>query len=246
MSRDSAKPSPVTNEDIFNTLQGIIKQNQDLKDEIHTLKNEIKEELNNLKQKNEELENENKSLKNRLISTEHKLKKYNIVIYGLKEVKEGNEFTQTLSFLQNQVKVNCSEKDIRDAYRIGKQKITGRIRPTLVELSTYKVKKEIFQQVHNLKGLQIFVSNDYTKEELDKRKVLSDNLKLAKAQNLQANIKNNNLLVESQLFTYEDLLNIPISSRNFRKKKFTGKEEDIKPTNQRKNSTRTTSKSGHS
>ncbi|KAG5885240.1 hypothetical protein JTB14_032939 [Gonioctena quinquepunctata] len=94
----------------------------------------------------------------------------------MEEIEEGNEIIQVLLLFKNQVKVNSLENDIRDVYRIGTEKLTGKIRPILVEQSTYLV---FFSESLQPEGQKIFILNDYAMENLAKTKVLSENLKSA-------------------------------------------------------------------
>ncbi|KAJ8935704.1 hypothetical protein NQ314_012681 [Rhamnusium bicolor] len=93
------------------------------------------------KTQNKELIEENQKLAARVQSLEKKSKKYNIIIYGLQGI-ENETHKDVLSLINNKLKIACTEKDIRDAYRIGK-KDKEAIRPLVVELLSYNLKSQI-------------------------------------------------------------------------------------------------------
>lgn len=121
----------ITNKNIYDLLQNVLKKTDkiettsdrntdDLKQEIRNLKTEIKQELEGLRRENEEIKRENQNLKTRILTTERKLKKYNLVLYGIKE--EENIVDETdciLNIINEKLEINCQSFDIRDHYRIG-------------------------------------------------------------------------------------------------------------------------------
>ncbi|CAH1979539.1 unnamed protein product [Acanthoscelides obtectus] len=75
----------VTLEDIYKLIK---EGNQELKGQINSVSktvNEAKKEINNINNKYRDIEKENSLLKSKILNLENKLKKYNIVIYGIKE-----------------------------------------------------------------------------------------------------------------------------------------------------------------
>nr|CAH7718088.1 unnamed protein product [Callosobruchus chinensis] len=114
-------PSSITNEDILKLIK---ETNIQMKAEIEQLnKNvtQLKTELGKVNLKYKDIGEENIALKNKVQNLEHKLKKYNIVIYGVSETEE-TAITQTVNFINNQLKVKVHENIIRDVYRIGKNR----------------------------------------------------------------------------------------------------------------------------
>lgn len=207
---------PISNEDIFTLLQNIstqnsniVQQNKDIKKDIENMNTKITEiciELEKTKIQNNELIEQNKILKTRVYSLEKKTKKYNIVIYGLK----GNEneiLKDLLIFFNDTLKITCCEKDIRDAYRIGKPNKEN-IRPLVVELLTYNLKSQILLNAkQGLKDSGIYIALDYTQEDYKKRKFLHVQLKLAREKGYRATIKNDILTVNGENYKYEELIN---------------------------------------
>nr|CAI5859074.1 unnamed protein product [Callosobruchus analis] len=77
--------SPITIEDVYNL---IVNSNKDLKEDIQQInKNhfDVRTELEKTNIKFKEVEKENTLLKNKVLALENKLKKFNIVIYGIND-----------------------------------------------------------------------------------------------------------------------------------------------------------------
>lgn len=208
----------VSNIDLYNLLLEVKKKNEELqiqnnntkeeiKQEIRSTKIEIFQELANLKQENNELKKENQILKYRLLNCERKLKKFNLIFYGLQEEEEELVGIQNILDLINQkLNIDCNFSDIRDIYRIG-QKTADKNRPTVVEFINYKLRTEILANSKKLKGTGIFITNDYTPEDYEKHKILIAHLKTARSNNHHAVIKNNVLIINGDKYTCEDLEN---------------------------------------
>lgn len=182
----------------------IVEQNRDIKEDLKRFKEESKTYIENLKKENKELKEENCSLKNRLIATERKVKKYNLLIYGL-QGEEQQTFQSVVSLFKNKLGVSCSENDIRDAYRVGK-KSEGKARSVVVELSTNRLKFDILQNCNKLKGSGIFITLDHTPEDLLKQKFLISQQNLAREKNIPAKIKNNSLFINGNHYSYDALI----------------------------------------
>nr|CAH7750017.1 unnamed protein product [Callosobruchus chinensis] len=127
----------------------------------------------------------------------------------LEEKRETEEtaITQTVNFINNQLKVKVHENIIRHAYRIGKkQEGQLKFRPLVVEFLNYTTKQSILISAKKLpRGCGFYITNDYTQEEYNKRKVLYSHLRKAREDHNSAYIKNNILYVNGGQYSYEDL-----------------------------------------
>lgn len=207
----------VSIKDVYDLIQGLVKKNEEiveqnnkikeeLKNEIKDLKKDICEEFLQIRDENAKLKKENENLKQRLLVNERKHKKYNLILYGMKEKDNELEDIQTvLELFNTKLNVVCSYTDLRDIYRIYTK--NGKIKPILIEFVNYKLKKEIQANAKELKGSGIYISNDYTTEDYKKQKILRAHLKKARLNNKEATIKNNILIINNKKFTYEDLIN---------------------------------------
>lgn len=211
----------ISNKDIFQLLQSVLQKTDNIETQIQTNKKELKQEIRNnnaeikkelaiLKQGNDELKKENEYLRDRLLKTERKLKKYNLIIYGLtEEENRSDEITSLLNLFNEKLNIDCQFADIRDYYRIGK-KTEEKNRPAAVEFVNYQLKVDILANSRQLKGTGIFLSNDYILEDYAQRKILYKNLKVARKNNCVAFIKSNALIVNGETYTSEELENNPI------------------------------------
>nr|CAI5831929.1 unnamed protein product [Callosobruchus analis] len=128
--------SPISIEDVYNL---IVNSNKDLKEDIQQInKNlfDVRTELEKTNMKFKEIEKENTLLKNKVIALENKLKKFNIVIYG----------------------INDSEKNLADEN--GKtDNSLNRPKPVVVELQSFQTKQSILAASKKLpKGSGIFIT----------------------------------------------------------------------------------------
>lgn len=201
----------ISNNDLYNLLIETQKQNanlyselfQEIKEDIKSLKEEISKEVSQLKTENKNLKEENKQLRDRLATTERKLKKYNLIVYGVPG-EENETFDKVVDIINTKINVTCSNHNIKDIYRIGQPSI-DKPRPVVVELISYRLKTDILANAKKLKGSGIFISHDLTPEDYEKRKLLNKQLKLAREKQLNAKIKKNTLIVNGEVFTYEEL-----------------------------------------
>ncbi|CAH2015862.1 unnamed protein product [Acanthoscelides obtectus] len=97
----------VTLEDIYKLIK---EGNQELKGQINSFSetvNEAKKEINNINNKYRDIEKENSLLKSKILNLENKLKKYNIVIYGVKKSDKGS-MEDTLSTIEGKLEFQTS------------------------------------------------------------------------------------------------------------------------------------------
>lgn len=147
----------------------------------------------------EELKSENKKLREKLCSLEKNKRQNNIIIFGLKE----NE--QSLSDLMELIKAKISSdlniplenRDINTIYRIGNKNTSNKDRPILVTFVNGWKKTEIMRNRNKLKD--VYATEDYPKEVLDKRKELQEKLVEERKKGNFAVIKYDKLIVKEGL-----------------------------------------------
>lgn len=125
----------ITNENIYQLIQGLmlksdeIKQQnelikEELKNELQIVRAELKGELEKIKNENQLLREENIKLKEKISQIERQTRKYNIVVYGLKEEETEVEDIQAFLNLINQhLEIEIRFEDLRDIFRFGKKAI---------------------------------------------------------------------------------------------------------------------------
>lgn len=211
--------SDISNKDLYILLQNVMKKNEEIhnqnieiKNAINTIKEEYEHNIAAIKSECNNLREENIQLKKRVLNLERKTKKYNIVIYGLKECSlRKEEETEIQNLFNRNLELNYSPREIRDFYRIGK-KDQNKCRPLLVEFNNYSTRDNVFQNISKLKNTKFFITPDLTPEDYSIQKSLRNTIKVVKEKYPQAYIKKNILFVNRQQFAAEEIntLTIPI------------------------------------
>ncbi|XP_028036131.1 uncharacterized protein LOC114247371 [Bombyx mandarina] len=130
----------------------------------------IIEENEQLKQKLSDLEKEMEYLK-------REKKSNNIIIFGL-EKRENSTlelFNNVKMTFKEALDINVEQSEINKLYRLGKNIVQNKSRPVLCSFTNAWRKDEIMKNRKSLKN--IYVSEDYSKEILEKRKALLPRLK---------------------------------------------------------------------
>lgn len=145
------------------------------------------------------------ALEKKNLMLERRLRKNNIVIFGL--TIDGSEIVeQVITKLNGLLNLEITRSHINNIYRIGKRNNP----PVIIEFVSYLRKAEIFknpEKLKALKGTKIAISNDLCEEDRETHKLLRKHLKLAREQNKQARIVGHRLEVENSLYTIDELEN---------------------------------------
>lgn len=174
---------------------------EELKKQINDLKADVISTTNNLEKKIIELEAENKTLKQNVIHLERRVRKNNLIIFGI-SVEEPNLTTSVLKIF-NDIGVTIEVGDLNDVYRI----TTTNSNPVVVEFISYQQKLLVLKNVHKLKGKNIFVAKDLSIEDRKKNKILLHHQKQARAKGELAYIKGEKLYIGNQPYTINQLEN---------------------------------------
>lgn len=198
---NSETQKDLTNEELFSKICTKIEA---LEAKFDKLSENLATKVENYIKVTEELTEENKYLKNKVEYLENKVRRNNVVIYGL-DIKE-NLYENTVSQLENLLEVKINQWDFNNIYKIGQQ--NNNDKPILVEFTSVIKKQEILKNCHKLKGKGVYINNDMSQQNREKHKLLRKYLNKAKNDNTPAYIKNNNLIIQGEITTYEDLLKI--------------------------------------
>ena len=178
-----------------------------LMEEIKLLRKDLeKTELNIKKTISEEykekIEIECASINRRLEGIERKIKKNNIVIYGLEINTYATEIliSTATQLFKKQLKLDISSADINNVYAIGK----GHQKLVVVEFLSFLTKLKVLKQTKSLKGTNIFINNDQTISQQKTSKILRRQLKLAKKEDANAYIQKEKLYTAQGVFTVKD------------------------------------------
>lgn len=197
----------VTNQQIFEVIQEVKKQNNDIRADIQDIKRDLAEHrlrVLELEEKVGELVSENSRLKERVKYSEEAAKRNQVVVFGLEERTEDSLENRIIDTFTNILLVNIKPQDLDNIYRIG-TKSEGRHRPVVVRFVRYFVKRQILQNLKKLKGTGITVTNDLTIEQQQNQKLLYKYFKIAKSKNFEAKISKNYLIVNENTFSVTDL-----------------------------------------
>ena len=112
---------------------------------------------------------ETRSVMDKLLNLENFSRKNNIKLWGIK-LKEGQHLLDLVLMVLSEEQITLNSSDIERIHFVGP--VTSQSRPVLMRLHHYKNKLAIMDKRSSLKKRGIFVSEDYPKEILDRRKVI--------------------------------------------------------------------------
>lgn len=181
----------------------IEQQTNVLKNAISDLREQQDKQYQDLKAENENLQLALEKQKG-IISAMNRLN--NVIIYGIPEDPKENR-----NSLVNKIKILCienlkttiSNSDINWARRLGKPQTKPR--PILLSLTTNLKKWQILECGPNLKGSDLFLSDDLAPEERLRRKYLNNVRKVEIRNGAKCQWKNRNLVINGELKSFEDL-----------------------------------------
>lgn len=195
---------------------------QHIRSEQDYFRNEIKrltKENKELKEENEKVRKENKEIKQELKEIRRSMdmydkerKKNNIILSGIKMDIEDQMILKEA--IENIIK-NYLELDIK----IKKVKKIGN-KTCLVELNKEEEKTEIIQNKHKLKEIkteQIYINEDLTRGEMEKRRQLREKAKEEKSKGKTVKIGYNKITVDGKEWRWnnrEKKIEAPCSSKN--------------------------------
>ncbi|XP_063836439.1 uncharacterized protein LOC135085596 [Ostrinia nubilalis] len=145
----------------------------EMQNQTKDILSQMDEKLSPIKQELEELRLENLQLKDKLKSIEKHHKKNNIIIHGLEEgdLPENDLLTEIKEKFKTSLDISLEDRDINKIMRLGKKDLEkSRPRPVLIEFVNNWKKNQIMKNKKHLKD--IFATEDYPKDVLQKRKQL--------------------------------------------------------------------------
>lgn len=207
----------LTNNELYVKLLEAIKQEglntkEDIKKEIIIENKKILEHIEIQNKRIAELEEKFNKLELKHKNLEKQFRKNNVVIFGLEINKdlEDNLPVFILDKIEELLDIKLQIFDISNIYLMKTEKGT----PVKVEFVSYLKKSLILQNANKLKGSKIFISQDLSYEDRQNLTILRKNLKYAKNQNYSAKIKNNKLIVNDNIYTVDQLMDMEIDEQN--------------------------------
>lgn len=89
-------------------------------------------------------------------------------------------------------------------HRIGKP---GNQRPVIIFFQDFNEKEQVLMNANKLKGTEVSIQNDYSKETLRKRKLLWESAKNEKLQGKKVALVHDKLRVDKEKFVWDDITN---------------------------------------
>ncbi|CAG9763442.1 unnamed protein product [Ceutorhynchus assimilis] len=172
-----------------------LKQTEKLTKQIHLSETNVTKLLKATEKKVQKLEEKN-------VQLERKVRRNNIILYGLKKQNgDRNLVKDSITKINELLSTNFKVSDINNIYRLGKA-------PVLIEFLSFLKKSEIFNNPDKLRGLKdtgCAISNDLCEEDRRELNILRKYLKRAKEENKSARIKGLKLEIENKTYTAKEL-----------------------------------------
>ncbi|XP_049871722.1 uncharacterized protein LOC126370734 [Pectinophora gossypiella] len=180
-------------------------QNAELKDSItNSIMEKMDEKLIPIIKENKKLKTEVEKLEREIEYLKRAEKNNNIVVFGLEENEQSSiELIQKLKETFNlDLNIKIEEYDINKIYRLGNRKSdSNKTRPVLCSFVNNWKKTEIIKNKKNLKN--IYITEDYSKDVLGKRKELQAKLIEERQKGNIAYLKYDKLIVKENNHSQE-------------------------------------------
>ncbi|CAG9766647.1 unnamed protein product [Ceutorhynchus assimilis] len=179
-----------TNEEYNKLLEAInqsaSKTSTEIREYIKSEHEKLFDSLNEQQKNIQVLQNRCASLENQVLVLERRLRKNNIIIYGLEIPKENeNLVTKVSTFFKNVLNVDTQENDFNNVFALSKN------------------------TEQNSKSYPIKVEFDLCVQDRQEHKILQQHLKLARGKNQNAKIvRGNRLVINGDIYTAKDLQEI--------------------------------------
>ncbi|KAJ2940248.1 hypothetical protein O0L34_g11817 [Tuta absoluta] len=171
-------------------MEEIEKQNSKQTQTItENLNKTLEEHLSPLRQENEALRSELEILRSKVKYLDLKSRKNNVVLHGIVETETNQQelmdlvlkFLNSISPAKSTLKENqeWDRWEINNAYRIGKR-LENKIRPIKVSCTLAWRRNELLKNKKKLPE-NVYISEDFTKEELEERRALGPKIKEARS-----------------------------------------------------------------
>lgn len=133
---------------------------------------------------------------------ENRSRRNNLIIFGLNEAENETalELTQTVQANVFQ-RVNVNPESIERIHRLGKKRRSPR--PTIVRFYNYREKMEILRNCNRLKGTNISVSEDFSRQVQSLRKCLWDSARDERNRGAKVRLVYDKIAVDGSLFYWD-------------------------------------------
>lgn len=203
-------------EELMKGIQDKLDRMDKRSERIETKIDTFQKELQNVKQENIRLKEENKELctkiteqENRIEILERESRKKKIIVKGIQETEEESELIlkekirKMLQKIEIPINMETETWEVRRIGRIFQDRKTPR--PIIIEFASWNKKMEVLKAAKKLKGSDIWISEDYTKQVQQQRKILIGHMKEARSKGYRANISYNKLIINGEYYNTEQV-----------------------------------------
>lgn len=143
-----------------------------------TILHTVDEKLKPVIAENEKLRSEVETLNKKIQFLEVNARKNNLVLHGIPEAEDENidNLHSVAIRIIKELDVELENSDINKVQRIGKKIDNEKIRPILLSTTTLQKKVQILRNKKKMKE-KTYITQDYSKEEMEKRKAKADNFR---------------------------------------------------------------------
>ncbi|CAH2096458.1 unnamed protein product [Euphydryas editha] len=162
----------------------------------NTLMTTLESKLKPILEENIQMKSEIEKLQKRVNYFENQKRTSNLVIYGLNEEEKSSlELLSTLkNIVHKELNIELFDQEITKIHRLGRAQ--GELpRPVLISFGNYWKRLEILKNKKKFRAISI--SEDFSKETLEKRKALKEKLDMERKKGNYAYIKGDTLIVKS-------------------------------------------------
>lgn len=180
-------------------------------------------EMQNLREENKCLREQLNKQGNRLEMMEREMKKNNIIIQGVEDTEKMDtaQLKTKIEELLNNIGVNINlDTAASEIKKIGTYQINKK-RPILIKLIQREKKMDIIREAKKLKGTNVWISDDFTKQAQQDRKALIPHLKMAREDGRKAVLKYDKLIIDGEIYDRYSIKEshqneIPVENKNKR------------------------------
>lgn len=138
----------------------------------------VDEKIQPIIAENERLSREVETLNKKLQTLDLIARKNNIILHGIVEpsTEKYEDLNDSVIKTITDLEVPLENSEINKVQRLGKKQENGKIRPILLTLTTLQKKIQILRNKKNMKE-NTYITNDYSKETMEKRKTRASNFR---------------------------------------------------------------------
>lgn len=176
-------------------LQEIRASRSDLKGVIDAAETRLLLKLEEASRKIRQLEEENKDLRRSVDHLQKAARAKNLIVRGLQVADGESVVTAVVERLGGLLGVELALADLNNAYLIG----VPPHRLIKVEFISFLRRSEVLRNSYRLRGTNVFVNPDLTREERVVHKALRDRLKLERSRGVKCYLRGGKLIIEEDI-----------------------------------------------